>query len=88
VRASPFLFLSAILFAGVAARFSAPVNAGDEWLPITPEELKMTNEPKALGAPAVILFRQVDRDDSDPRTPHEYNYVRPKIFRRGRKKIR
>jgi len=48
----------------------------------------MTNEPKALGAPAVILFRQVDRDDSDPRTPHEYNYVRPKIFRRGRKKIR
>jgi hypothetical protein len=40
----------------------------------------MTSEPKAPGAPAIILFRQVDRDDSNPRIPHEYNYVREKIF--------
>src|SRR5712691_772161 len=60
--------------------------SGDEWLPISPEELKMTSEPKASGAPAIILYRQIDRDDSDSRTPHEYNYVREKIFtEEGRK---
>src|SRR4029077_15673155 len=32
------------------------------------------------------LYRQVDRDESDARTSHEYNYVRTKIFNEeGRK---
>jgi hypothetical protein len=31
--------------------------------PVSPEELKMTSEPLAPGAPAIILYRQVDRDD-------------------------
>jgi hypothetical protein len=63
-----------------------PVSAADEWLPISQEELKMTGEPKAPGAPAIILYRQVDRDDSNAATPHEYNYVRTKIFtEEGRK---
>ena len=80
------VILWAILSAIGAARFCAPVSAGDEWLPITPEELKMTSEPKAPGAPAIILYRQVDRDDSDSQRPHEYNYVRTKIFtEEGRK---
>src|ERR1700687_1422209 len=35
----------------------------DEWQPISPDELKMTGIPEAPGAPAVILYRQVDRDD-------------------------
>ena len=39
---------------------------GDDWQPISPEELKMTGVPEAPGAPAVILYRQVDRDDSRP----------------------
>lgn len=39
--------------------------SGAEWLPITPEELSMTAEPKASGAPAIILYRQIDRDDVD-----------------------
>jgi len=34
--------------------------------------------PEAPGAPAVILYRQVDRDDS-ARTGNQYNYVRIKI---------
>lgn len=60
--------------------------SGDEWLPIDPAELKMTSEPKAPGAPAIILYRQVDRDDSDSLRPHEHNYVRTKIFtEEGRK---
>jgi transglutaminase-like putative cysteine protease len=45
----------------------------------------MTGLPEAPGAPAVILYRQVDRDDSGM-GPHEYNYVRLKIFtEEGRK---
>jgi hypothetical protein len=60
--------------------------SGDEWQPISTEELKMTSEPKAPGAPAIILYRQVDRDDSDVRISREYNYVREKIFtEEGRK---
>jgi len=76
----------AVIFLAVAMLFCARISKGDEWLPVTPEELKMTSEPKAPGAPAIILYRQVDRDDSDAQKPHEYNYVRTKIFtEEGRK---
>src|SRR5215475_3157524 len=47
--------------------------------PIVPEELKMTSEPKAPGAPAIILFREVNRDDRG-RTAHEDVYFRIKIL--------
>src|SRR4029077_17679030 len=47
--------------------------------PVSPEDLKMTSEPKAPGAPAIILYREVDRDDNG-RTSHEDNYVRIKIL--------
>jgi len=53
--------------------------SGDEWQPISPEELKMTSEPLAPGAPAIYLYRQVDRNDSG-RAASEYNYVRIKIL--------
>jgi hypothetical protein len=57
--------------------------AGDEWQPISPEELKMTSLPEAPGAPAVYLYRQVDRDDQEA---HENNYLRVKILtEEGRK---
>ena len=60
-----------------------PAFAGDDWQPILPEELKMTSEPKAPGAPAVYLYRQVDRDDQ---AGHEINYARIKILtEEGRK---
>jgi len=74
-----------LLLVGAAVRRTRPVSAGDEWQPISPEELKMTSVPEAPGAPAVYLYRQVDRDDSN-RTPHEYNYARIKILtEEGRK---
>jgi len=60
----------------------APVHttlAGDEWLPIDPADLKMTSDPKAPGAPAIYLYRQVDRKD-DSRAGTEYNYIRIKIL--------
>src|SRR5208282_1931059 len=64
-----------------------PVNvlAGGGFQPPNPEELKMTSEPLAPGAPAVILYRQVDRDDNG-RTSHEDDYLRIKILtEEGRK---
>jgi hypothetical protein len=60
--------------------------AGNTFPPVSPEELKMTGEPAAPGAPAIILFRQVDRDDSGRGTAHEFNYIRIKILtEEGRK---
>jgi hypothetical protein len=57
--------------------------------PISPEELKMTNEPAAPGAPAVILYRNVYRDDSSGQNgdrAFEDDYVRIKILtEEGRK---
>ena len=62
--------------------------------PVNPDELKMTGEPLAPGAPAIILYRQVDRNDMG-RTSHggvtiyetealterfEDNYLRIKIL--------
>src|SRR5258708_7945243 len=69
-----------LLYVFAASPLTSLVSAGDEWLPISPEELKMTSEPKAPGAPAIILYRQVDRDDSDVRRADDYTYIREKIF--------
>jgi hypothetical protein len=74
-----FLILAAAEYPPVA------VHAGVGFQPISSEELKMTSEPLAPGAPAVILYRQVDRDDNG-RTSHEDNYIRIKILtEEGRK---
>ncbi len=57
--------------------------SADDWLPISTEELKMMSEPKAPGAPAVFLYRQVERDDL---ASHENLYYRIKILtEEGRK---
>jgi hypothetical protein len=62
------------------------VHAGEGFQPISPEELKMTSEPLAPGAPAIILYREVERDDSSQGTVHEKNYYRIKILtEEGRK---
>jgi hypothetical protein len=59
--------------------------AGVGFQPVSPDELKITSEPLAAGAPAFILYRQVDRDDNG-RTSHEDDYVRIKILtEEGRK---
>jgi hypothetical protein len=78
------VFLLGIALLAVAVGQRPPcVSAGDEWLPILPEELKMTSLPEAPGAPAIYLYRQVDRDDP---ASHEYNYLRIKILtEEGRK---
>ena len=61
----------------------APSVQAEGWLPISPEELTMTGEPHAPGAPAILLYRQVDRDDNGPT---EAIYARIKILtEEGRK---
>lgn len=56
---------------------SVPVALAEDHPPVTPEELKMTSEPMAPGAAAIILYRQVDRDDN---AGHEDTFVRIKIL--------
>jgi hypothetical protein len=73
------LFLLAVVSATTANGFA------DDRPPITPDDLKMTAEPLAPGATAIILYRQVDRDDNS-HTGHENNFVRIKILKEeGRK---
>jgi Domain of Unknown Function with PDB structure (DUF3857) len=70
---------------GLGLLVCPPIAAAQGFQPPSPEELKMTSEPLAPGAPAIILYRQVDRDDNR-HTPHEDNYVRIKILNEeGRK---
>jgi transglutaminase-like putative cysteine protease len=78
----PILLLTLSIVLGSALR---PVTVSAGFQPVSPEELKMTGEPQAPGAAAVILYRQVDRDDNG-RTSREENYLRIKILtEEGRK---
>jgi hypothetical protein len=68
----------------VVGGFSVRLNA-EAIPPITPAELSMTDEPLSPGAPAIILYRQVERDDSGL-TGHENDFFRVKILKEeGRK---
>lgn len=73
--------LSRVLFAGLLISLGAlsvrPAAAADDWLPVSPDDLKMTSEPLAPGAPAIYLYRQVDRDDGES---FERTYLRIKIL--------
>jgi len=73
-------FLTVFGMAGVmAARAS-------DWPVVPPEELTMTSEPLAPGAPAIILYRQVDHRDDDVHRPYETNSYEIKILtEEGRK---
>lgn len=65
-----FLLLSLVTVA-------APLFAFDDWQPISPDELKMTSEPAAPGAAAIILYREEKSDDNEN---YQYNYYRVKIL--------
>jgi len=70
----------------VLAAAYGPVPADAEgFQPVNADELKMTGEPQAPGAAAVLLYRQVDRFDTQ-KLAHEDNYFRIKILtEEGRK---
>ncbi len=82
-RLPSFRLLLALLFAVGTA---SPAVAGSiGFQPVSPDELKMTSEPAAPGTPAIILYRQVDRDDTQV-SSREDDYVRIKILtEEGRK---
>jgi hypothetical protein len=70
--------LFAALFLAVLCA-TIPTAHADDWLPISQDELKMTSDPKAPGAPAIYLYRQVDRADLS-RGSYEHDYVRIKVL--------
>jgi hypothetical protein len=77
------ILLSCVAAVACVVTFTGRVIAADDWLPIDPAELTMTSEPKAPGAPAIYLYRQVDRDDQ---THKQVYYTRVKILtEEGRK---
>src|SRR5262249_31826901 len=81
----PGSFVVALFALALSASEPLPAYAGDKFQPPSQEELKMTSDPLAPGAPAVILYRQVGRDHSGI-TAHEDNYLRIKILtEEGRK---
>jgi len=57
--------------------------AFDDWQPISPDELKMTSEPAAPGASAVILYREESSDDNEN---YKWDYYRIKILTEEGKK--
>ncbi|HEY4840968.1 MAG TPA: DUF3857 domain-containing protein [Terriglobales bacterium] len=81
-RSSKWVLVATCAVSLLAAR-QAEASLGFQ--PISQDELRMTGEPHAPGAPAIILYRQVDRDDNI-HTPHEDHYFRIKILtEEGRK---
>jgi len=60
LRSRCLMCVSALLHVLILA---APAHAGVKFQPVSPQELKMTSEPLAPGAPAIILYREVYRDD-------------------------
>jgi hypothetical protein len=55
--------LAALPFIAFILGLSAGTAQAEDWRPVTREELAMQAEPAAPGAPAVYLYRQIDRDD-------------------------
>jgi hypothetical protein len=81
----PFKLLKLLLLVGVCFWLGPQCRAGIGFQPVSPDELKLTTEPLAPGAPAILLYRQVDRDDNG-HTSHEDHYFRIKILtEEGRK---
>ena len=76
-RAQRFVCSMVVVCAAACIFYPAKSSAGDDWLPITPEDLALKDNPKSPGANAMILYRSSDVNAKDSET-HEY--VRIKIF--------
>lgn len=71
----PIVF-QGLMIAATSLAVMVPARA-ENWLPITGEELQMTDAPAAPRAPAIYLYRQVERDDI---SHTERVYMRIKIL--------
>jgi transglutaminase-like putative cysteine protease len=85
ISLSSFVFGLLILAGCLPSASAAGANKVTSFRPVDPEELKMTFEPAAPGAPAIILYREVNHDDSAS-PAREDAYYRIKILtEEGRK---
>ncbi len=71
----PLFFFLGIFLVILAGR--RPAYAGDDWLPISREELALTSHPASPGAHAIFLYREEETDDTASFTSY---YYRIKIF--------
>lgn len=68
-----------VCFVSIMLVLLSGLSFAQDFFPVSPDDLKMTGDPHVPGAPAIILFREVDRDDNGV-TSHEDNYIRIKIL--------
>src|ERR1700677_182875 len=76
-RTQRFVCLSAVLVAILFAALPHSSSAGDDWLPIPPEDLALKDNPASPGAHAMILYRSSDMDSKESSVRE---YIRVKIF--------
>ena len=83
-RTQRFVCISAFAFLllCIAAIAPRPSSAGDDWLPITPADLALKDNPASPGAHAMILYRSSDVNERFATTDGSsvVEYVRIKIF--------
>jgi hypothetical protein len=83
-RTRQFIFSLTIasFILGLTLGVSRAMRAADEWLPITPEDLALKDNPKDPGADAMILYREsvVSAKDFHKTGDSDEEYFRVKIF--------
>ncbi|MGB8837170.1 MAG: DUF3857 domain-containing protein [Candidatus Acidiferrales bacterium] len=81
-RAQRFVCSIALLCAVACIFPPGKSSAGDDWLPISPEDLALKDNPASHGANAMILYRSSDVSEKYVSTDGAYvdNYLRVKIF--------
>jgi len=76
-RTQRFVCFIAILVFLFGAVLAPRIPAGDDWLPIPPDDLTLKDNPASPGAHAMILFRESDMDSKESSVRE---YIRIKIF--------
>lgn len=76
-RSQRFVCGFAVLFILSCFFPSHPSSAGDDWLPVPPEDLALKDNPASRGANAMILYRESDMDSKESSVRE---YVRIKVF--------
>ncbi len=81
-RPQRFVCSIALLCAALCIFPAGKSSAGDDWLPITPEDLALKDNPASKGANAMILYRSSDVSEKYVSTDGASitDYVRIKIF--------
>jgi len=72
-------YIKHILRTAMVVCLSTTAWAGNNFAPVAASELTMTSSPEAPGASAILLYRQVDRNDQT-NTPYEECYFRIKVL--------